>query len=115
MFSFCSPSSQGWIQSSSSDLQKSLNFFPNLICQLFVAVLEINYPSCKGWELDVHGAFHKSLKTHFDWSELLALSCELLNSVMIGYSGRKLPWKLLTFIYKDEPLPHSSLAINRQA
>ena len=36
----------GWIQSSSSDLQKSLKFFPNLICQLFVAVHEINCPSC---------------------------------------------------------------------
>ena len=38
--------SQGWIQSSSSDLQKSLNFFPNLISQLFISVHEINYPSC---------------------------------------------------------------------
>ena len=37
---------QGWIQSSSSDLQKSLKFFPNLISQLFIAVHEINYPSC---------------------------------------------------------------------
>ena len=37
---------QGWIQSSSSDLQKSLKFFPNRISQLFVAVQEINYPSC---------------------------------------------------------------------
>ena len=131
----------GWIQSSSSDLQKSLKFFPNLISQLYVAVHEINYPSCfivyyeikqrrnysvdhtanpapperirrvsvravssfvdtsennpkkirrhdrtkflpSGWGLDVHGSFHKSLKTHFDWSESLALSCELLK---LGY------------------------------
>ena len=27
-------------------MQKSLKFFPNLISQLFVAVQEINYPSC---------------------------------------------------------------------
>ena len=38
--------SAGWIQSSSSDLQKSLKFFPNLVSQLFIAVHEINYPSC---------------------------------------------------------------------
>ena len=31
------------------------------------------------------------------------------NSVMIGYSGRKLPCKLLTTIYKEERLPHNSL------
>ena len=37
---------QGWIQSSSSDLHKSLKFFPNLISQLFIAVDEINYPTC---------------------------------------------------------------------
>ena len=37
---------RGWIQSSSSDLQKSIKFFPNLISQLFIAVHEINYPSC---------------------------------------------------------------------
>ena len=37
---------QGWIQSSSSDLHKSLKFFPNLISQLFIAVDEINYPPC---------------------------------------------------------------------
>ena len=136
--SFLEPTTQGCIQSSSSDLQKSLKFFPNLISQLFVAVHEINYPSCfivyykikqrrnysadhtanpaaperirrvsvravlsfvntswttwkkydrtkflpRGWGLDVHGSFHKSLKTHFDWSEPLALSCELLK---LGY------------------------------
>ena len=37
---------QGWIQSSSSDLHKSLKFFPNLISQLFIAVDEINYLPC---------------------------------------------------------------------
>ena len=37
---------QGWIQSSSSDLHKSLKFLPNLISQLFIAVNEINYPPC---------------------------------------------------------------------
>ena len=37
---------QGWIQSSSSDLLKSLKFLPNLISQLFIAVNEINYPPC---------------------------------------------------------------------
>ena len=138
----------GWIQSSSSDLQKSLKFFPNLISQLYVAVHEINYPSCfmvyyetkqrinysvdhtanpapperirrvsvravssfvdtsennpkkirrhdrrkflpSGWGLDVHGSFHKSLKTHFDWSESLALSCELLK---LGYDWLFRSW-----------------------
>ena len=133
---------QGWIQSSSSDLQKSLKFLPNLISQPFIAVHEINYPSCfiiyyeinqrrnysvdhtanpaphppppppseldqspfarfrplsilsrirrhdrtkflpRGWGLDVHGDFHKSLKTHFRWSESLALSGEPLK---LGY------------------------------
>ena len=29
------------------------------------------------------------------------------NSVVIGYSGRKLPWKLLTMVYKGKPLPRS--------
>ena len=132
------PQQQGWIQSSSSDLHKSLKFFPNLISQLFIAVDEINYPPCfivyyeinktterlfrrshskpslsrakwtshrsRGfvlcWSFENHakkklagttgqsfylegrdwrhGSFHKSLKTHFDWSESLALSCELL-------------------------------------
>ena len=38
--------SQGWIQSSSSDLHKSLKFLPNLISQLFIAVNEISYPPC---------------------------------------------------------------------
>ena len=126
-------SSQGWIQSSSSDLHKSLKFFPNLISQLFIAVDGINYLPClivyyeinktnerlfrrshskpspsrakwtshrsRGfvlcWSFENHagttgqsfylggsdwrhGSFHKSLKTHFDWSEPLALSCELL-------------------------------------
>ena len=32
----------------------------------------------RGWGLDVHCSFHESLKTNFDWSESLALSCELL-------------------------------------
>ena len=36
----------GWIQSSSSNLQKSFKSFPNLVSQLFIAVREINYPSC---------------------------------------------------------------------
>ena len=46
--SFLEPSLslQGWIQSSSSDFQKSLKSFPNLISQLFIAVHEMNYPSC---------------------------------------------------------------------
>ena len=124
-------------QSSSSDLQKSLKLFPNLICQLFIAVHEVNYPSCfivyyeikqrrkysvdhtanpaplerigrvsvhvvssfvdssennakkiqrhdrtkslpRGRGLKVDGSSHKSLKTHFDWSDSLALSRELL-------------------------------------
>ena len=131
---------QGWIQSSSSDLHKSLKFFPNIISQLVIALHKINYPSCfifyyeikqmrnysvdrietqplpseldesllvrfrpslilprtrkkirrydrtrllpRGWGLDVHWSFHESLKTNFDWSESLALSCQLLK---LGY------------------------------
>ena len=132
-------SPQGWIQSSSSGLHKSLKFLPNIISQLVISnsLHEINYPSCvifyyeikqmrnyavdrianpapserirrvsvraissfvdtsennakkirrhdrrrllpRGWGLDVHCSFHESLKTNFDWSESLALSCELL-------------------------------------
>ena len=130
-------SRQGWIQSSSSDLRKSLKLFRNIISHLFIAVHEVNYPSCfivyyeikqrrkysvdhtanqapperigrvsvravssfvdssennakkiqrhdrtkslpRGWGLKVDGSSHKSLKTHFDWSDSLALSCELL-------------------------------------
>ena len=132
---------QGWIQSSSSDLQKSLKFFSkpylsalcccwrNQLSFLFYCLLwnkqrrnysvhhtaneapperirrvsvravttfldtsENNAKKIRrhdrtkflprGWGLDVHGAFHKSLKTHFNWSESLALSCELLK---LGY------------------------------
>ena len=28
-------------------------------------------------------------------------------SVVIGYSGRKLPWKILTIVYKGKSLPRS--------
>ena len=59
----------------------------------------------RGWGLDVHWSFHESLKTNFNWSESLALSCEVLKLSMIGYLSRKLPCKLLTIIYKEEPLP----------
>ena len=129
---------QGWIQSSSSDLQKSLKFFSKLyfsalycsswnqlsflfycllwnkteeklfrwshskpspppeqigrvsVCTVssFVDTSENNAKKIRRhdwtkflpreWGLDVHGSFHKSLKTHFDWSESLTLSCELL-------------------------------------
>ena len=37
---------QGWIQSSSSDLHKSLKFLPNNFSQLVISLHEINYPSC---------------------------------------------------------------------
>ena len=131
---------QGCIQSSSSDLQKSLKRFKICIClflRFLIAVREINYPSCfivyyeikvrknlldlviplitqanpaldfsgefdeffsfvdisennvitfvgrrkfvrRGWDWMVYGSFHKSLKTLFDWTETLILSCELL-------------------------------------
>ena len=32
-------------------------------------------------------------------------------SVLIGYSGRKLPWKLPTFVYKGKPLPRSPFVV----
>ena len=132
--------SQGWIQGSSSDFQKSLKCFQACVCfflRFFIVVQEINYPSCftvyyeikqrkelfrplhsepnssranstslrscafvlcryrretrekirwhdrrksvrSGWDWVVYGSFHKSLKTLFDWSETLTLSCELL-------------------------------------
>ena len=160
---------QGWIQSSSSDLQKSLKFFPNLFSQLFIAVHEINYPSCfivyyeikqrRNYSVD-HTANPALLPSELDESPF-ARFCPLSilprttpkkfegttgqsfylesgdwmymdlftnhskptsigqnhshclpnysNSVMIGYSRRKLPCKLLTIIYKEEPLPHNSL------
>ena len=162
------PPHQEWIQSSSSDLQKSLKFFPNLISQLCIAVHDINYPSCfivyyemkqrRNYSVD-HTAnpapperigrvsvravssfvdtsennakkIRRHDRTKFylesgDWmfmdlftnhskptsigqnhSHCLA---NYSNSVMIGYSGRKLPCKLLTIIYKEEPLPDNSL------
>ena len=32
----------------------------------------------RGWDKMVYGSYHKSLKTMFDWSETLTLSCKLL-------------------------------------
>ena len=56
------------------------------------------------------GSFHKSLKTLFyigqKHSHCLA---NYSNTVVIGYPGRKLPWKLLTIVYKGKPLPESPL------
>ena len=160
---------QGWMQSSSSDLQKSLKFFPNLISQLFIAVREINYPSCfivyyeikqrRNYSVNhtanpalLPSELHESLFARFrplsilprttrkkfegttgqsfylesgDWMYMDLFTnhskptsigqnhshclANYSNSVMIGYSGRKLPCKLLTIIYKEEPLPHNSL------
>ena len=159
---------QGWIQSSLGDLQKSLKFFPNLISQLFIAVHEINYPSCfivyyeikqrRNYAVD-HTANPALLPSELDESPFARFRplsilprtrkkfkgttgqsfylesgdwmymdlftnhskptsigqnhshclANYSNSVMIGYSGRKLPCKLLTIIYKEEPLPHNSL------
>ena len=144
-------------------------FFPNLISQLFLAVHEINYPSCfivyykikqrrnysvnhtanpalllseldespfarfrplsilprttpKKFEgttgqsfylesgdwmyMDLFTNHSKPTSIGQNHSHCLA---NYSNSVVIGYSGRKLPCKLLTIIYKEEPLPHNSL------
>ena len=152
---------QGWIQSSSSDLQKSLKFLPNLISQLFMAVHEIIYSSCfivyyeikqrRNYSFD-HTANPASSRANLDespfpWFRPLSILprttrkifegtigqsfylesgdwvymdlftnhskptsigqnhshclANYSNSVMIGYSGRKLPCKLLTIIYKE--------------
>ena len=160
---------QGWIQSSSSDLQKSLKFFPNLISQLFIEVHEIYYPSCfivyyeikqrRNYSVD-HTANPALLLSELDESPFARFRplsilprttpkkfegttgqsfylesgdwiytdlftnhskptsighnhshclANYSNSVMIGYSGRKLLCKLLTIICKEEPLPHNSL------
>ena len=160
---------QGWIQSSSSDLQKSLKFLPNLISQPFIAVHEINYPSCfiiyyeinqrRNYSVDhtANPAPHPPPPPRANWTSLRLRGFVLCryfrefegttaqsfylgggdwmymeistnhskptsvgqnhshclanhsNSVMTGYSGRKLPCKLLTIIYKEELLPHNSL------
>ena len=63
----------------------------------------------RGWDWMVKGSFHKSLKTLFYWSETLALPCELLKLGCDGYPGQKLPWKLVTFVYKGKPLAESPL------
>jgi len=154
---------QGWIQSSSSDLHKSLKFFPNIIFQLVIALHKINSPSCfifcyeikqmrnhsvarianpapserirrvsvrtissfvdtsenvKKYEgttvqgfyreggdwmyIDLFTNHSKPTSIGPNHSHCLA---NYSNSVMIGYLGRKLPCKLLTIIYTEEPFP----------
>ena len=148
---------RGWIQSSSSDLQKAIKFFPNLISQLFIAVHEINYPSCfivycemkqrRKYSVD-HAAnpaplerirrvsvravsffvdTSRTTRKKFEYTTGQSLYLEggdwmymdlfrnhskptsigqnysnclanYSNSALIGYSGRKLPCKLLTII-----------------
>ena len=135
------------------------NLFPNLISQLFIAVHEMNYPSCftvyyeikqrriysvdhtatpapperigrvsvravssfvdtgttaQSFYLGGGAWMYMEISTNHSkptsigqnhWHCLANYS----NSVMIGYSGRKLPCKLLTIIYKEELPPHNSL------
>ena len=160
---------QGWIQSSSSDLHKSLKFFPNLISQLFIAVDEINYLPCfivyyeinKTTERLFRRSHSKPSPSRAKWTSHRSRGFVLCwffenhakkisqarpdkvstkrvgtggmdlftnhskptsigqnhshcltnysNSIVIGYSGRKLPCKLLTIIYKEKPLPQKSL------
>ena len=57
-----------------------------------------------GWYMDLVTNHSKPTSIGQKHSHCLA---NYSNSVVIGYSGRKLPWKLLTIVYKGKPLPGS--------
>ena len=60
-----------------------------------------------GWFMDLFTNHSKPSSIGQKHSHCLA---NYLNSVVLGYPGRKLPWKLLTIVYKGKPLPESPLA-----
>ena len=151
---------QGWIQSSSSDFQKSLKCFETYVyfsVRFFLVAHEIKYPSyCSvyyemkqskkesniappsfacyrplsrrprttrkhswatrgqhfyavgrtGWCMDLFTNHSKPFSIGQKHSHCLA---NYSNSVVIGYPGHKLPWKLLTIVYKGKPFPESPL------
>ena len=57
-----------------------------------------------GWYMDLVTNHSKPTSIGQKHSHCLA---NYSNSVVIGYSGRKLPWKLLTIVYKGKPLPRN--------
>ena len=57
-----------------------------------------------GWYMDFVTNHSKPISIDQKHSNCLA---NYSKSVVIGYSGRKLPWKLLTIVYKGKPLPRS--------
>ena len=57
-----------------------------------------------GWYMDFVTNDSKPISIGQKHSNCLA---NYSKSVVIGYSGRKLPWKLLTIVYKGKPLPRS--------
>ena len=67
--------------------------------------VESLYPvSGAGWYMDIVTNHSKPISIGQKHSHCLA---NYSKSVVIGYSGRKLPWKLLTIVYKGKPLPRS--------
>ena len=169
-------SRQGWIQSSSSDFQKSLKCFETCVyfsVRFFLVAHEIKYPSyCSvyyemkqrkkasniappsfpqqshsfpnefdespfacyrplsrlprttrknswatrgqhlyaagrtGWFMDLFTNHSKPSSIRQKHLHSLA---NYSNSVVIGYPGHKLPWKLLTIVYNEKPLPERPL------
>ena len=57
-----------------------------------------------GWYMDLVTNHSKPASIGQKHSHCLA---NYSNSVVIGYPGHKLPWKLLTIVYKGKPLPGS--------
>ena len=57
-----------------------------------------------GWYMDLFTNHSKPSSIGQKHSHCLA---NYSNSAVIGYPGRKLPWKLLTIVYKGKPLPES--------
>ena len=60
-----------------------------------------------GWNWIVYGFCHKSFTNHSIDQKHSHCIANYSKSGVIGYSGRKLPWKLLTIVYKGKPLPRS--------
>ena len=63
-----------------------------------------------GWYMDFVTNHSKPTSIGQKHSHCLA---NYSKSVVIGYSGRKLPWKLLTIVYKGKPLPKNPFVCSR--
>ena len=74
-----------------------------VLCRYFREQRE--YPAGgTGWYMDFVTNHSKTTSIGQKHSHCLA---NYSKSVVIGYSGRKLPWKLLTIVYKGKPLLRS--------